>query len=59
MPSRAVEAVRKKLSQALPAFMLGSAASDAVETEAPPSDADAASFATLTRKLAYLEAADI
>lgn len=58
MPSRAVEAVRKKLSQALPAFMLGSAA-DAALAEAPASQADAASFATLTRKLAYLDAADI
>jgi guanosine-3',5'-bis(diphosphate) 3'-pyrophosphohydrolase len=55
MPSRAVSAVRKKLSQALPAFMLGSG-SDSSQDAA---DADAASFAALTRKLAYLDAADI
>jgi guanosine-3',5'-bis(diphosphate) 3'-pyrophosphohydrolase len=58
MPSRAVQAVRKKLSQALPAFMLGgSAAPDAAQDAA--SDAEAASFASLTKKLDYLDAADI
>ncbi len=55
MPSRAVQAVRKQLSRALPAFMLGAGAEAADAT----SDADAASFATLTKKLAYLSAADI
>ena len=55
MASRTVQAVRKKLSQALPAFMLGSGA-DAAEAT---SEADAASFATLTKKLAYLSTADI
>ncbi|MBA3589009.1 MAG: bifunctional (p)ppGpp synthetase/guanosine-3',5'-bis(diphosphate) 3'-pyrophosphohydrolase [Methylibium sp.] len=58
MPSRAVQAVRKKLSQALPAFMLGSN-SEAPAAEAAVSDAAAASFATLTKKLSYLSAADI
>jgi len=54
MPSRAVQAVRKKLSQALPAFMLGGTA-----TQDAASDAEAASFASLTKKLDYLDAADI
>jgi GTP pyrophosphokinase/guanosine-3',5'-bis(diphosphate) 3'-pyrophosphohydrolase len=58
MPSRAVQAVRKKLSQALPAFMLGSS-NDAPVAEVAASEAAAASFATLTKKLAYLGAADI
>ena len=58
MPSRAVLAVRKKLSQALPAFMLGgSATPDAAQDAA--SGAEAASFASLTKKLDYLDAADI
>jgi len=57
MPSRAVLAVRKKLSQALPAFMLGSSAT--AEQEAATSDANAASFAALTHKLGYLDSAEI
>jgi len=57
MPSRAVLAVRKKLSQALPSFMLGGSA--VAEQDAATSDAEAASFAALTHKLSYLDAADI
>jgi len=59
MPSRAVLAVRKKLSQALPAFMLGSSAAPVDAVDSATSDADAASFATLTKKLSYLDAAEI
>ena len=59
MPSRAVLAVRKKLSQALPAFMLGSSATPVDAVDSATSDADAASFATLTKKLSYLDAAEI
>ena len=58
MPSRAFTAVRQKLSQALPAFLVdGPAAPAAVGAAA--SDAAAASFATLTKKLDYLDASDI
>lgn len=61
MPSRAVLAVRKKLSQALPSFMLGQAANVAAasDNEVAAIDADAASFAALTSKLGYLDAGDI
>jgi len=58
MPSRAVSAVRKKLSQALPAFILGGAGETA-EPTAAATDANAASFAALTHRLDYLDASDI
>ncbi|WP_130430559.1 RelA/SpoT family protein [Rivibacter subsaxonicus] len=55
MPSRAVTAVRKKLSEALPAFMLGGAAA----LNKGGSNVEASSFAALADKLDYLDSADL
>ena len=58
MTSRALTAVRQKLSQALPAFLVDGSVTPAALGVAA-SDAAAASFATLTKKLDYLDAGDI
>ena len=65
MPSRAVSAVRKQLSRALPAFLLGERGKDPVH--APPRQAvealstqpEASSFAQLLAKLDYLDEAEV
>ncbi|MBL0719375.1 bifunctional (p)ppGpp synthetase/guanosine-3',5'-bis(diphosphate) 3'-pyrophosphohydrolase [Piscinibacter sp. Jin2] len=65
MPSRAVSAVRKQLSRALPAFLLGERGKDPVAPppgqsfEALATRPEASSFAQLLAKLDYLDEAEI
>jgi GTP pyrophosphokinase/guanosine-3',5'-bis(diphosphate) 3'-pyrophosphohydrolase len=63
MPSRAVSAVRKKLSEALPAFIFGgpsTAAPDPAQgTARGGAQTEASSFAALADKLDYLDGADL
>jgi len=60
MPSRAVSAVRKKLSEALPAFMLGGSTPPGTVVAAPdPPAPEAGSFGALKIKLDYLDATEL
>ncbi len=59
MPSRAVTAVRKRLSEALPAFMFGGSVPASPVAVKNGSPSEASSFAALADKLDYLTSADL